>query len=157
MTPMLRSLLPLALLAALGAGCSQTTVTVLTQGPPGRAAFVDAEARTLTLSRGVAVAVECTSWSEAYSGPCRELAPALDDESLATLLPAHLDALPGQVVRNSVGTSAETTVVGPSDRAGFVLVAAAAGEGELTVLSQDGPPLTLALVVEEPPALPADE
>lgn len=152
-----RALLASSLLAALAAGCSQTTVTVLTQAPPGRAAFVDAEARTLTLSRGVAVALECTTWSEAWSGPCRELAPALDDESLATLLPVHLDALPGQTVRNSVGSTDETTVVGPSDRAGFVLVAAAAGEGVLTVASQDGPPITLALVVQEPPAPPADE
>jgi len=157
MTPMLRSLLPLALLAALGAGCSQTTVTVLTQGPPGRAAYVDAEARTLTLSRGVAVALECTSWSEAYSGPCRELAPTLDDESLATLLPVHVDALPRQLAGNGGHRHEERAVRGTADRAGFVLVAAAAGEGELTVLSQDGPPLTLALVVEEPPAPPTDE
>lgn len=143
--------------AALGAGCSETTVTVLTQAPPGRAAFVDSETRTLTLSRGVAVALECTAWTEDYAGPCRDLSAALDDESLANILPVHLDALPGQTVRSSRGSTDETTVIGPSERAGFVLVAAAVGRGVLSVTTPDGPEVTLEVVVEEPPAPPADE
>ncbi|OGQ23981.1 MAG: hypothetical protein A2138_11880 [Deltaproteobacteria bacterium RBG_16_71_12] len=141
----------------LALGCSETTVTVLTQAPPGRAAFVDSEARTLTVTRGVAVALECTAWTEDYAGPCRDLSAVLDDESLATILPVHLDALPGQTVRSSAGFEDETTVIGPADRAGFVLVAAAAGNGALTVTTPDGPAVSLDLVVEDPPALPADE
>ena len=64
-----------ALLALLlpALACSETTVTVLTQAPPGRQAFVDSETRTLTISRGVAVALECTAWTEQYAGPCREV------------------------------------------------------------------------------------
>lgn len=146
-----------ALVALLAIGCSETTVTVLTQAPPGRAAFVDSEARSLTVTRGVAVALECTAWTEQYGGPCRELTVELDDDALATVLPVHLDALPGQTVRSSVGTTDETTVVGPADRAGFVLVAAAAGSTTMTVTTPDGPPVRLDLVVADPPALPADE
>lgn len=152
-----RLLATLAFAVAAATACSETTVTVLTQAPPGRSAFVDPEALTLTLTRGVAVALECTTWTEAYTGPCRELAVVLDDEALATILPVHLDALPGQTVRQSSGTLDEATVVGPEDRAGFVLVAAAAGEGQLEVTSAEGVPVTLGLVVEEPPAPPADE
>ncbi len=152
----------LALLAALctalctALACSETTVTVLTQAPPGREAFVDSETRTLTLTRGVAVALECTAWTEQYAGPCRDLSVAPDDDALATVLPAHLDALPGQAVRSRVGTVDETNVVGPSDRAGVVLVAADAGTTALTVSTPDGPSITLELVVAEPPAPPAD-
>ncbi|MBI1947311.1 MAG: hypothetical protein HYS27_16575 [Deltaproteobacteria bacterium] len=146
-----------ALVAPLALACSETTVTVLTQAPPGRAAFVDSETRTLTVTRGVAVALECTAWTEEYSGPCRDLSAALDNEALATILPVHLDALPGQTVRSSVGTTDETTVVGPADRAGFVLVASQAGSTGMTVSTPDGPPVSLELVVEDPPALPADE
>ena len=151
-----RLALPLALLVLGALGCSQTTLTVLTQAPPGRSAFVDSETRTLTVTRGVAIALECTAWSDAWSGPCRELGFELDDEARATLLPAHLDALPGQTVRSSAGTVDETTVVGPEDRAGFVLIAAGPGSGALTVTTPDGPPVSLELVVEEPPAPPAD-
>ncbi|MCC7071386.1 MAG: hypothetical protein IT383_08690 [Deltaproteobacteria bacterium] len=148
-----------ALLALLlpALACSETTVTVLTQAPPGRQAFVDSETRTLTISRGVAVALECTAWTEQYAGPCRELGIELDDEALVTVLPVHLDALPGQTVRSHAGTVDETTVVGPQDRAGVVLVGAAAGAATLTVSTPDGPPVTLDLVVAEPPAPPADE
>jgi hypothetical protein len=132
------------------AGCPQTIVTVLTQAPPGRSAFVDdGETRTLTLTRGVAVALECTARSDAWSGPCRDLSATLDDEDLATVLPVHLDALPGQTVPLAGGD--DTTVVTPHDRAGFVLLATDAGSGELTVTTPDGPPVTLAVVVEDPP------
>lgn len=143
--------------ALFAIGCSETTVTVLTQAPPGRAAFVDSEARSLTVTRGVAVALECTAWTEQYAGPCRELTVELDDDALATVMPVHLDALPGQTVRSSIGTTDETTVVGPADRAGFVLVAAVAGSTAMTVSTPDGPPVSLDLVVADPPAPPADE
>lgn len=147
-----------ALALLLGAlGCSETTVTVLTQAPPGRQAFVDSETRALWLTRGVAVALECTAWTEQYAGPCRDLTITLDDEALATILPAHLDALAGQVVRSHAGTVDETTVIGPQDRAGVVVVGAAPGTAVMTVSTPDGPPVTLDLVVEEPPAPPTGQ
>ena len=81
-------------------GCTSTTVTVLTQAPPGRRAALDVDTHTLTLSQGLAVALECTQYDEnaGYSGPCRDMSVTSGDDVLASILPVHLDALGGQQV-----------------------------------------------------------
>lgn len=143
-------LFPLAAGLALSA-CSQTNITVLTQAPPGRVAAVDVDNARLTLSRGLAVALECTEWSEDYSGPCRDMSVTLDDEDLADVLPAHLDALQGDVVRSTSGDlDARSSVSGPSDRQGVIVAGRTAGRGSL-VVETAGAPVELELVILDPP------
>lgn len=144
----------LASLAALSA-CAETTVTILTQAPPGRTAAVDIEAETLTLSQGLAVAFECVEWTEAYAGPCRDLGVRLGDDDLAEVLPVHLDAFASNRVSTTSGTlTTSSTIAGPSDRQGAVLAAIAAGSTRIDVVTA-GAPVSLTLIVEEPPG-PSD-
>lgn len=136
--------------------CAETTVTVLTQAPPGRTATVDIEAKTLTLSQGLAVALECVEWAEAYAGPCRDLDVRLGDDELAAVLPVHLDAFGARVATTSGSLTTSSTVTGPADRQGAVLAARAPGTTSIDVLTA-GAPVSLTLVVEEPPALAGDD
>lgn len=144
----------LALVVHALAGCAETTVTFLTQAPPGRSAVVDVETETLTVTRGLAVAFECVEWTEAYSGPCRDMSVALGDDGVAEHAPAHLDALSGQTVSSrSRGFDDDQTLGGPADRQGGVLLARAEGTTTLTV-STAGADLVTTVVVEQPPAPP---
>ncbi len=144
----------LVALVALG-GCARTTVTVLTQAPPGRTASLDVESRTLTLTQGLAVALECTEYDEddGYSGPCRDMTISAGDSSLVDVLPVHLDALDGDTVSARDTGSA---VAGPATRQGAVVAARAAGETTLDVAARAGP-LSFSLVVQAPPTPPGDE
>ena len=135
-------------------GCAETTVTFLTQAPPGRTATVDVETETLTLTRGLAVAFECVEWTEGYSGPCRDMDVALGDAALVEHVPAHLDALAGQTAfSRSAGFGDEQTVGGHRDRQGGVLLALA--EGETTVaIATAGADVVTTVTVLQPPAPP---
>jgi hypothetical protein len=136
-------------------GCSRITVDVLTQAPPGRNAFVDVETDTLHVTRGVAVALECHESNDGYYGPCRGMNVVLDDDEIAAIIPAHLDALPNQYVRSPYSGDDETVLTGPEARQGFVVAAQNAGSAALTITAETGEfPMTL--VVEDPPAPPGD-
>lgn len=150
----MKSLSFAVVVAALVSGCAETTVTFLTQAPPGRTATVDTETETLSISRGLAVAFDCVEWSEGYSGPCRDMLVSLDDTAIADHIPAHLDALAGQnVYSQQDGFDDASTVGGPSDRQGGVVLALAEGETTLTVTTA-GAPVALTVVVQAPPAAP---
>jgi hypothetical protein len=138
-------------------GCAETTVTILTQAPPGRVASVDIEEQTLVISRGLAVALDCVEWTDSYAGPCRQMEVILGDDSLADVLPVHLDALAGQGVRTTSGSlSSSSTLRGPADRQGAVLAALEAGESALEVRTA-GAPVVMTLVVVEQPGRDGDD
>jgi len=147
----------LSFVVHVGAGCAETTVTFLTQAPPGRTATVDVETETVTLSRGLAVAFECVEWTEGYAGPCRDLAVAFDDDAIGENVPAHLDALAGQSsFSRSQGFDDAQTVGGPTDRQGGVVLGLAEGSTTMTVTTA-GAPVVVTLVVEAPPAPAQDD
>lgn len=138
-------------------GCAETTVTFLTQVPPGRTATVDVEDETLTLSRGLAVAFDCTEWVETYSGPCRNMDVSFDDDTRAGFVRAHLDALQGQTAfSRQTGFDDGQTVGGPTDRQGGLVLGFAAGTTGMTVTT-DGAPVHMTVIVEDPPAPPDPE
>lgn len=141
----------LGLLVHLGSGCAETTVTFLTQAPPGRTASVDVETETITLTRGLAVAFECVEWTESYAGPCRDMTVSFDDDAIGENLPAHLDALGGQTAfSRQDGFDDAQTVGGPTDRQGGVVLALAEGTTAMTV-STGGAPVVMTLDVTAPP------
>ncbi len=146
-----------ALLVHIGGGCAETTVTFLTQAPPGRTATVDTETETLTLTRGLAVAFDCVEWSESYAGPCRDMSVSFGDDTIGENLPAHLDALGGQSAfsRQQDFDDAQT-VGGPTDRQGGVVLALAEGTTTMTV-NTAGAPVVVTLDVTAPPAPPEPE
>jgi hypothetical protein len=147
----------LATLLHLGAGCAETTVTFLTQAPPGRTATVDVETETLTLTRGLAVAFECVEWTESYAGPCRDMSVSFDDDTIGENVPAHLDALGGQTAfSRQQGFDDAETVGGPTDRQGGVVLALAEGTTTMTV-GTIGAPVVMTLDVTAPPAPPEPE
>ena len=144
----------LLLVLVVASGCAQTTITVLTQVPPGRVAILDVDKKTLTVTKGLAVALECTGYDESYgSRPCGQLVVAPGDATLADILPVHLDALAGNTV-SSTNTSGDlstsTTLNGPSNRSGVVLAAKGEGTTQLDITS-DSPPVSLTLVVVPAP------
>ena len=127
-------------------GCNQTTVMVLTEAPLGRTANLNVETGTLTVTRGLAVALECSAFvAEIGDVPCRNLSIAVGDSSLAEVLPVHLDTL-----ERSIGDpSAGTVLVAPTERSGAVLAAKSVGTTTLDVTS-DASPVQLTLVVLPP-------
>lgn len=129
--------------------CGNTTVTFLTQAPPGRIATVDVQSETLLISRGLAVAFDCVEWDDSYSGPCRDMAVTLGDDAIGENIPAHLDAFAGQNVYSQ--SDDELTVGGPTDRQGGVVLALAEGETTLTITTAGGS-VEMGLVVSAPPA-----
>lgn len=147
----------LATLVQLGGGCAETTVTFLTQAPPGRTASVDVETETITLSRGLAIAFECVEWTDAYAGPCRDMDVTFGDDTIGSHVPAHLDALGGQnVFSRNTGFDDTQTVGGPTDRQGGVVLGLAEGTTTLTV-NPAGAAVAMTLVVVAPPAPAADD
>lgn len=153
----LSMIIVLALLVHIGGGCAETTVTFLTQAPPGRTASVDVESETLTLTRGLAVAFDCVEWTESYAGPCRDMTVSFNDDAIGESLPAHLDALAGQTAfSRQQGFDDAQTVAGPTDRQGGVVLALAEGTTTMTV-NTSGAPVVMTLDVTGPPAPPDPE
>lgn len=149
----------LGLLVHIAGGCAETTVTFLTQAPPGRTASVDVETETLTLTRGLAVAFECVEWTESFAGPCRDMSVSFGDDAIGENIPAHLDALGGQTAfSRQDGLDDAQTVGGPTDRQGGVVLALAEGTTTITVNPIGAPVvMTLDVVAPPPPPEPADD
>lgn len=136
-----------ALAVSAATGCSRTTITVLTEPPPGREASLDVESGELRVSRGLAVVLECTEYDDTYSGPCRELDVDLSGDDVASTFDVNLDAF-GSSVGNVDG---DTGLAAPAQRKGVLVAATAAGETEITLTASDAP-VTLTLTVLDPDA-----
>lgn len=134
---------------SVAAGCTNTAITVLTQAPPGRTAQLDVDTRTLTVSRGLAVVLECSEYDDAYSGPCRDLDVDVDGDDSVDVFPVHLDALAGQTV-NDTSAFGEESLSAPAPRRGVLLAAKTAGTSTLT-LTASAAPVQLDLVVVAAP------
>ena len=65
----------LLLLAGASVGC-QTRLTAISDPPPGKVAEVDISAKTVELSKGVALAIRCTD----QGSPCADLSVTFDDD-----------------------------------------------------------------------------
>jgi hypothetical protein len=114
-TTLLRSLLPLLALAAMGC---QSEITALTTPPPGYVGQLDQDDATVRLSAGVALAFRCTD----QNGPCDDLSLSVDDAAIASAKPAFSDEL--------AYSSDDRTEI---PEATFVLVAHAPGRTVLRV------------------------
>lgn len=75
----------LALAAAL-AGCHSIDLEPVSEPPPTRRARIHAEDKTISLSRGVAFAVECV---DTCDGPCRAARVWSKDEALVEVRKAY--------------------------------------------------------------------
>jgi hypothetical protein len=135
------------IVAAL-AGCGDTTISVLTQAPPGRTAALDVVNHTLTVTRGLAVVLECSEYVDTYSGPCRSLDVEVDGDDVVDVFDVHLDAVGGAVVADYDGGTER--LVAPSPRKGALLAAKDDGDATVT-LTASGAPVVLDLVVEPAP------
>jgi hypothetical protein len=133
------AVLPLIVIASAGAsGCAQTTVSFITEVMPGRTAELDAEARELTISRGAAIAFECTEFTDDWNGACRDFTVDSDDTDTADVLGAFL-AQPAGVAQQQVASSdGSDAVQGAIQRTGGVVVANKKGNAHVTVTSQSG-------------------
>ncbi len=148
MTAVLKSVVMVGVLAALGA-CTNTSITVLTQAPPGRTAALDVENRTLTVTRGLAVVLECSEYDDSYSGPCRALDVDVSGDDSVDVFGVHLDSLAGQTV-NDTSDFGEQSLSAPSPRNGVLLAAKTAGTSTLS-LTASAAPVELTLIVEPAP------
>ncbi len=128
------------LACALAAGCDPTLVA-LTGPPPTAVAELDADAETVRLSQGIALAVECTY----RNSPCEAAQASSDDEAIVKILPAYVDLLaPGD------GTAYAQRGT-PDPRAVFVLVGNAPGAATVTITSADADDAPLTVTVLPPP------
>jgi hypothetical protein len=126
------------LVIALLAGCDQTSVSFLTEVMPGRTAELDVDARTLTLSRGAAIAFECTEYTELWQGPCRDFGMKVDDDDKVEALDAII-APAGQANETPASSSEDGQgVSGAVERTGGVLVGLEKGESDVSVRSESG-------------------
>jgi hypothetical protein len=116
------SKLTLPIAALLLMGC-QVRLSALTTPPPTRVADLNDGAETFVISRGAALAFECT-YSDFWSGgPCTGATVRIDDERIARVYPAHVDRL----VPGGFETMSTTQQVG------FVVVGIAPGTTTLRV------------------------
>lgn len=123
MRQLILSLLALTGLCA-AAGC--TYYSALTPPPPGRVADLDTEARTIVISRGVALGFRCIS---AWGDPCsKEGQATLDDPKVAQVYPAYLNRLEPHAWGSFTPTS-------------YVVVGLTAGQTVLRIPDQD--PITI--------------
>jgi hypothetical protein len=131
----------LAALVALS-GCLPTLSAQSAQ-PPGRTARLDEvhgfwglKGYTMELSHGAAIAVACTR-----GGPCRDLAVASDDPSIAEVRRASL----GTLERAGISNQATSTAV--------VVVGKAAGQTRIRVTTRDGGRVIPITVITQPAAI----
>jgi hypothetical protein len=110
--------------ALLAVACVDPSLNALTVPPLGKQALLDSEARTITLSRGVALGFDC-----ALDGPCADASATVDDGNLALVLPAYLDDLGVNYTDGLYAGSAAKT--------GFVLVGKVEGRTKLRVKAED--------------------
>jgi hypothetical protein len=107
------------------AGC-EPNLEAITVAPPTAVAELNDADGTVELSRGVALAIECT-----YQGvPCEAPGFEIGDEGVLSVRPAFLDLLSEQ----GVGAGS----AGPQPRAVFVLLGLQEGSSSLTITSDDG-------------------
>ncbi|EYF07855.1 hypothetical protein [Chondromyces apiculatus] len=114
-------LIVLTVTAAGMLGCSPDLLPV-TVPPPGAVAELDKAEETITLTRGIALGLQCT-----YQGPCVDASAEVADTTVASVYPAYVDLM---------ATEGYT----PSSRARtvFVLVGNQAGSTTLNVTTEDG-------------------
>lgn len=128
------------LASGFAAGCEPTLVS-LTVPPPTAVAELDADAETVRVSQGIALAVECTY----QNSPCEEAKASSDDEAVVKVLPAYVDLLaPG----DGTGYAQRGT---PDPRAVFVIVGNAPGSATVTITSADASDEALTVTVLPPP------
>jgi hypothetical protein len=107
-------------------GCNDITLEALTVAPPGKTAALDADNNVLDVSRGVAMAFECTASGNAYSGPCQDAEITVDDPAIASVYPSYSDAL----------TERYSGIQGPQARTVFVVVGLQEGKTALRVTTE---------------------
>jgi hypothetical protein len=116
--------------AAAVAGCDPVSVTALTPPPPGKVADLDDESLDLELSRGTALAFECTAHNTEYSGPCRNARAKTSDGEVAIVYASYLDTL--------IDSWDDQGYAGTQARVAFVVVGLAEGKTDLEVITADG-------------------
>jgi hypothetical protein len=75
--------------AVLATACSPT-LTLVTPAPPNRIVAANHQDDAMTISEGVAVAVDCYHWT---TGACTGVRATTDDPNVARVLPAHIAKL----------------------------------------------------------------
>lgn len=115
------------------AGCGDVQLSAVTAPPPGAVAELDDDCRTVRLSRGVALAIECV---HTLDGPCGELAPRSSDEAVVRGLPGYSDALVPWYPRDD------------RQRSVFVVVGGEPGSAELSLATAVGDVVLEVEVVE---------
>jgi len=110
---------------ALLAGCDPN-VAPLTAAPPTAVAEMDTWEKTVRLSAGIALAVECTY----ENNPCESATASSSDEAVVRVFPAFIDLFtPADTYQSAVAKRA---------RSAFVLVGQQPGEATVTISTDSG-------------------
>jgi len=117
------SLIALLSLGAFALGCEQVELTALHGPPPGARAELNRESETIVLSRGVALAVDC---SFGYGESCENIEAIAGNESTAQSYRLFRDGLLYDYQE------------GPQPESGFVIVGLSEGKTELEILTEQG-------------------
>ena len=117
--------------AAALSGCDFVTLQAQSVAPPGAIADVDTGCEEITLSKGVALAIECVDRNQ----PCEAVSIAVSDPAITQAYPAFSD----NFASDYNGTRPAST---------FVIVGKQVGTTEITVDTSEGEVTYIATVVE---------
>jgi hypothetical protein len=134
----MRTLIILTLALTLSA-CGDIELQAVSTAPPNRLAVLDDATRTVELSHGVALAVDCTSSARTHYGPCSDMALRVDDPDVAGVLAAEMDELRERY--------AEGTTVDQQEQAVFVVTGRSPGTTTVRVTTEHGG-ATLTVIVK---------
>lgn len=132
----MKQLLLCLAIASLATGCGDVYLEALTVPPPGKAATLDTENRTLELSRGIAFAFACTE-SGGYSGPCRDATITSTEPSIATAFSSYVDEL---------DRAYDGGDLGPRNKSAFVIVGMTPGTTDVRITTE-GEDVTISVSV----------
>jgi hypothetical protein len=126
--------------------CNITTVHFQSGERIGFTTEVDTESGEVTLTRGAALAFDCTERTELWSGPCRDFELRIEDDDVAELVPAVRLGLDAAAVDTTEGNG--QTLTANVEPTSGVLIAKAEGDTVATVRSRTSE-ATFAVVVLE--------
>jgi hypothetical protein len=125
----------LAVLAVLASACGPELVLV-TPAPPNRVAGLNQDQKTVEVSEGVAVAIECRR----EGGPCKEVTATTADPKVARVFPAHISQVDRGWIEQGNISSLALVGVSPGKTTVHVVASGSATDYTVTVLPAPAAP-----------------
>jgi hypothetical protein len=135
--------------------CNITNVHFRSGERIGFTTDVDTESGEVTITRGAALAFDCTETTELWSGPCRDFELRIEDDDVAELVPAVRLGLDAAAV-DSTESEGQTLSANVEPTSG-VLIAKAEGDTVATVRSRSSEATFTVVVLDRPGPEPQDD